>query len=177
LFYDYGVDKTTTELPYRTYYYSEKDKKYDFTTVLYSIEKGPKGAYNYNDFNVTISHMYKETHQKEYKGRYISKINFSDFTTDDDIKLVPNSIVLVHKDKNGNKIQYEEYNHDLDRIPEGKYRNHYYQQIYDPSVLPSEISEYISLEVFINGDKKKIEYNLPIKKALHYTWWDVMMGV
>ena len=69
LFYDYGVDKTATELPYRTYYFGEKDKKYDFTTVLYSIEKEPRGTYNYIDFNVSISHMFKKNTLKRKQGK------------------------------------------------------------------------------------------------------------
>lgn len=177
LFYDYGVDKSKTELPYRTYYYGEKDKKYDFTTVLYSTEKEPRGAYNYIDFNVSISHMNKEHHQNKNYGKYISEIMFSEFTTEDDIQLVPESIVLIHKDKNGNVIPHEDIEHDLNRKPVNKYRRHYYRKVYDPSKLPDEISEDIYLEVIIKGVRKKIEYHLPIEKALHYTWWDVMMGI
>ncbi len=177
LFYDYGVDKSTTILPYRTYYHGEKDKIFDFTSVLFSVVEEPRGAYNYIDFNVSISHMYKQTHQDENKGKYISEIIFSNFTIDDDIQLIPESIVLLHKDKNGKTIQHEKISHDLTRKPEGKYRQHYYRKIYNPGKLPNEISEYICLEVIIKGVKEKIEYHLPIEKVLHYTWWDVMMGV
>ncbi len=177
LFYDYGVDKRTTKLPYRTYYHGEKDKKFDFTTVLFSVEKEPRGAYNYIDFNVSISHMYQEIHQNENKGKYISEIMFSEFTTDDDIQLIANSIILIHKDKKGKTVQHEKIYHDLTRKPEGKYRRHYYRKVYDSDDLPNEILEDIYLEVIVKGVKEQIEYHLPIKKVLHYTWWDVIMGV
>jgi len=102
---------------------------------------------------------------------------FSEFTTDDNIQLIPDSIVLIHKDKSGKTIQHEKIYHDLDRKLEGKYRRHYYRKVYDPNKLPNAISEDIYLEVIIRGVKEKIEYHLPIEKAIHYPWWDVMMGI
>lgn len=83
----------------------------------------------------------------------------------------------MHKDKEGNVIKYNKIEHDLDRKPTGEYRRHYYRKIYDSSNLPKEITEYINVEVVIDGKKEQIEYTLPIIKRLHYTWWDVMMGV
>lgn len=93
LYFDYGVDKDKTDLPYRTYYYGEKDKKHDFTTVLFSVVPKPQGTFNYNDFNISISHMYKEKRGNSNKGKYISEIHFSDFTTEDDIEIKVNSII------------------------------------------------------------------------------------
>jgi len=176
LYYDYGVDKTETKLPYRTYYFGEKDKKYDFTTVLYSVEKEPEGR-NYTDFTISISHMFQEIRKNENKGKYISEIRFSDFTTDDDIQLLPDSIILVHKDKNGIVIPYEMINHDMNKKMDGKYRHHVYRKMYHPDGLSREISEYIYLEVRVKGVKKTIESHFSLQKALHYTWWDVLMGL
>ena len=74
LYYDYGVDKTKTKLPYRTYYFGEKDKEYDFTTVLYSVENEPKGR-NYIGLTISISHMFIQTRENEDKGKYLSLIH------------------------------------------------------------------------------------------------------
>jgi hypothetical protein len=176
LYYDYGVDKTKTKLPYRTYYFGEKDKKYDFTTVLYCGDQEPKGR-NYTGFTISISHMFIETRKNENKGKYISEILFSGSTTNEDIQLLPDSIILVHKDKNGKILPYEKVEHDVRKKPKGKYFRHYYRKVYDPSILSDEITEYISLEVLVKGVKEKIEDRLFIQKALHYTWWEVLMGI
>ena len=77
----------------------------------------------------------------------------------------------------GRTIPFEKVYHDIERKPEGKHRRHFYRQIYDPSGLPDEMVEDIYLEVIIKGVKEKIEYHFKIKKALHYTWWDVIMGI
>lgn len=176
LYYDYGVDKQENKLPYRTYYHNEKDLKYDFETVLYAAAQEPKGP-NYAGFTIRIAHLRKENKRSSDKGKYVSTIWFSDFSADDDIQLIPESIILVHKDNAGEVIQPESVRYDFSQPPEKKYRSHFYQAIYDPKKLTEEVKESVSLEIVIDGQKKKIKYEFPIEKVLHYTLWDMMMGV
>lgn len=176
LYYDYGVNKSDFELPYRSYYYNDKDRKFDFVTVLYTLDSELKGN-NYTKFTVRIDHMRKVNFQEKNKGKYISSLHFSDFTTDDDIQIVPDSIKLVHKTTDGKEINFEKSYSDFSLQPDVKYRSHFLKKIYNPDDLPDKMLEYIYFEVVVDGTNKKIEYELPIEKALHYTKWDVMMGI
>lgn len=176
LYYDYGVDKSVTKLPHRSYYYRDKDRKIDFVTVLYTLDEELAGP-NYTEFTVRITHMQKERFRKKHKGKYLSTIVFGDFTTEDAVRIIPESVRLVHKTRQGKTIPPEKTEYDFSHDPGVKHRSHYYRKVYDPSRLPDELIEFVFLEVLVDGEKKTIEYEFPIKKELHYTCWDVIMGV
>lgn len=176
LYYDYGVDKGDYELPYRSYYYYDKDRKIDFVTVLYTLDKELEGA-NYTKFTVRIAHMEKENFREINKGKYISTIYFSDFTSEDNIQIIPESIKLVHKTLDGRVINCEKMQSDFSQRTDVKYRSYYFRKVYNPDELPKEMIECIFFEVVVDGITEKIEYELPIKKALHYTYWDVMSSI
>lgn len=175
--YDYAVDRRTTSLPYRTYYSTEDGRDYDFHTVVFTLMGDMKGIHNYGTFTVYVSHPHLVLPHREGPGDYAAEIVFSDFTTDDPIELVPDSVNLFLHGKEGQVIPHLSLVNQLADKPQGKYRNHRYRKVYDSKHLPDEITEEITFEVIIGGERKKVEYRLPLKKVRHYSGWDVLMGI
>ncbi len=170
--YDYAVNKSNTDLQYRTYYYGDKNKNYDFYTVLYSRVGDIGKSINYNDFTVYIAHMHYK-HLYEYKGLYVSEITFEH---KDKAAVIIDyaSIKLVHSSINGKSIKPL-------RIESGennsnKYRSSY-KLIFDPKTVPDQLNESIYVEMVVNGEQAVINKKFKIEKTLYYTFWDVLMGV
>jgi len=170
--YNYAVNKSNADLQYRTYYNGDKDKDYDFYTVLYSRVGDIGESINYTDFTVYISHMnYKR--RNKYKDLYVSEIIFDN---KDKAAVIIDyaSIKLVHSSIDGKLIKPL-------RVEPGKnngnkYRSSY-KLIFDPKTLPDQLSESIYVEMVVNGEQTIINKTFKIEKTLHYTFWDVLMGV
>jgi len=170
---DYAVDREQNHLPYRTYYYGDISRQYDFYRVLFSTQQETDFV-NYRGFTV-FSNL--ETDFREaYKNKYIATLNFES-SDEHTIQILPNTIVLEYRSKEGTVIPYDSLENDLSAEPISKYNNEYYKKIYDKSRLPDEVEEYVYAEVMVDGELKIIESTLPLEKVFHYSWFDVMMGV
>lgn len=170
--YDYAVDKSKTDLAYRTYYYGDKNREFDFYTVLY-FRVGEIGtAINYFDFNVHIAHMlYK--HQHKYQGLYVSELVF-DQMNKAKVIIDYSSLKLTHRDSSGNIIIPVKT--ESSPSHSNSHRNSY-KLIYNPDTLPDLITESIYVELSVNGKHVVINASLPIEKTRHYSYWDMLMGV
>ena len=170
---DYAVDREKNNLPYRTYYYNDISKKYDFYRVLFSTKK-ESDFVNYTGVTVVVS--LKTAFREETKNNYVATLNFES-SSDHTIKILFNSIVLEYRSKDGRVIPYVSLENDVSSESINKYNNEYYKKVYDKSTLPDEVEEYVYAEVVVDGELKIIESTLPLKKVFHYSWFDVMMGV
>ena len=103
----------------------------------------------------------------QHKGKYISKLLFSNNRKNDSITIIPESIKLIHKNCKGEVIEHEKLEQDLTC----------YKKIYSPDDLTDKITEHIHVEFLVGNKKEIVEFTLLIQKKLHYTWWDIMMGV
>lgn len=170
--YDYGVNKKNAQLPYRTYYYNDKDKNYDFNTVLYSRAGDIGASRNYVDFNIHIGHLQLDTHRNN-KGMYVSEI-FFDNIQKANVIIDFSSIKLYHYDKQGAVIA--PFKLESQGAVSGMQRP-IFKQVYDPCVLPDAIIETVYIELSVDGKKIVVNERFQIEKTLHYTFWDVLMGV
>jgi len=163
-YYDYGVNKDKYTLPYRTYYYDEKDKKYDFNTVIFSL-KNLEHSNNYTFFNIYISHMVKK------ENSYVSTIRF-DNTKNIKLKIFPDSIKLFHKNDSNKLIRHNEIIKDFNSTYHQSYK-----KTYDEALIKGSLIEVIYFEFELNGKIYIVNKEFLVDKALHYTFWDVLMGV
>jgi len=170
---DYAVDRETNHLPYRTYYYDDISRQYDFYRVLFSTPQETDFV-NYRGFTV-LSNL-ETDFRDEYKNKYIATLNFES-SSEHTIQILPNTIVLEYRSKDGTVIPYDSLENDVSAESISKYNNEYYKKIYDKSRLPDEVEEYVYAEVLVDGELKIIESTLPLEKVFHYSWFDVMMGV
>ena len=166
---DYAVDRETNQLPYRTYYYDDMSKKYDFYRVLFSTQKETKFV-NYTGF--TVMSNLETDFREEYKNKYIATLNFESLS-EHTIQILPNTIVLEYRSKDGTVIPYDS----LDKDVSSELIHKHYKKVYDKSTLPDKVEEYVYVEVVVDGELKIIESTLPLEKVFHYSWFDVMMGV
>ncbi|HNV72927.1 MAG TPA: hypothetical protein PKO06_24675, partial [Candidatus Ozemobacteraceae bacterium] len=111
------------------------------------------------------------------RGKYVSELKFSDFTVDDNIQLLPDTVTLIHKDQQGRIIPHETVSHDLDETPKSRDRLPSYRKVYDAETLPDDITEEIVCEFLIKGTRERVAFTLPIKKVARYSGYDVLMGV
>jgi len=174
--YDYAVNKEKTSLPYRTYYYYDRNKKFDFSTVLFSLQNTQKDFVNYSKFTIYLSHLHKP-YFKNAKGVYVSEIHFQDFTSDDDIQINTESIQLLYKTKDGQVIPSIRTEKIFIPNTKSKYQSRLFRKYYDINDLPKKVIEYVYIKILIDGKSKIIEFTFPVEKAYHYSVWDVMMGV
>ncbi|MCP4260818.1 MAG: hypothetical protein GY774_25320 [Planctomycetes bacterium] len=175
-YYDYAVNRETTSLPYRTYYYSDRNNKNDFSTVLFSLQNTQDEFINYSKFTVYLDHLHKP-YTKNAKGVYTSEIHFQNFTSDDDIKINIESIKLIHKTKKGTLIPAFRTVKLFTPNTKTKYQSRLYRKYYNMNDLPNKIIEYVYVEVLINNEPKIIEFSFPIEKKYHYSAFDIAMGV
>jgi hypothetical protein len=175
--YDYAVDRRTTKLPYRTYYYNDAGRDFDFNTVLFTLMGNMEGIVNYATFTVFVAHPHQEVIPRNNLDDNLAEIVFTNFTVDDPIEMVPDSVALTLRRMDGQVIPHRAIINELADKPQSKHRTHRYRKVYEKKHLPDEIIEEISFEVIIGGEKKRLEYQFPLKKVPHYSAWDVLMGV
>lgn len=164
-YYDYGVDTEKSNLPYRTYYYGERNEKYDFNTVIFS-SKDLNKSINYSFFNIFISHLVID------KNSYISTLIF-DNIKNTKLKIFPNSIKLVHTDNSGKLLKHNEI---IKKFNE-KACTGTYTKKYNKDSIPSKLIEYIYFEFELDGQKHIIDKKFIIEKVAHYTFFDILMGM
>ena len=175
-YYNYAVNTEETSLPYRTYYYYEKNKKFDFSTVLFSLQNTQKDSTNYSKFTVYLSHLHKP-YNKNAKGVYVSEIHFQNFTSDDDIQINVDSIKMLYTTKDGKVIPSIRTEKNFIPNTQSKYQSRSLRKYYNINNLPNKVIEYVYIEVLIDGKSKIIEFTFPVEKAYHYSAFDVAMGV
>jgi hypothetical protein len=90
---------------------------------------------------------------------------------------IDNATKILHMDSEGNVIKHKGIEHNFNKKPYYKHFGYYYTKIYEPNKLPDKINEYVSFEIIKDGVSRRYEYSFPIEKVLHYTFWDIMMGV
>lgn len=171
LYYDYAVDKTQITLPYRTYYYYDSIDHLDndFTTVLYSKDLD-HSDFNYTDFTVYINHLQQDS--REANDQRISEICFSNY---DKTSLSLLTIDLSYKNS-ADQIVKPLKQHDIQGFDKNLVEC--FRQIYtDDAQLTNKMSETINLTMRVDGKIIQIHQTYPIRKALHYTFWDIAMGV
>lgn len=171
LYYDYAVDKTKINLPYRTYYYDDSidHPNHDFTTVLYSQDLD-HSDFNYSDFTVYIEHLQKPSQHD--KAERFSRICFEQY---DKTSLTLLHINLSYKNSDGHMVKPLEQ-HDIQGFDK-ELVECFYQVYADDEQLTDKMSETVTLTMQIDGKKIAIHQTYPIRKALHYTFWDIMLGV
>lgn len=98
------------------------------------------------------------------------------YDDDVEVKLLPDTIKLIHMTEERKIIPSKAVSHNLDKWPSGKIEFKYIK-IYEPKLLPKKIIESIYLEIIVDGKKVKIEYEFPIEKKLEGTFWDAMKGI
>ncbi len=172
LYFDYAVDRESMDLPYETYYPTERGKRYDFHTVLYSESENEEEPIDYSSFAIYLTHL-NRNFKGENKGDYTSRLSFQN-VKDTDVKVDYSTIRLIHKDANGNIIPEISSSSTYENK---EYVNHMYAKVYDKNKLTNLITEYVYVEIESKGKRKVVEFTFPIKKKYHYSFWDVMMGV
>jgi hypothetical protein len=176
LFYDYGVDRNKVELDYPAYYFHGRSNDIIFYPVLYSEQKELGSSRNYTKFTVYTNNIQKGLVGSD-KGSWVSSLNFSLGSKESEIKILADTVKIVHKDGNGSLIpEIKESNNINECISKG-WHECTYSKMYGQKTLPKVIHQYISFEVVVNGRKIKIEKTYPIELKYHYSRWDVMMGV
>ncbi|MCP4613993.1 MAG: hypothetical protein GY845_35350 [Planctomycetes bacterium] len=177
-YYNYAVNTEETSLPYRTYYYFdyERNKEFDFSTVLFSLQNTQKDFTNYSSFTVYLSHLHRP-YNKNTKGVYVSEIHFQNFSSDDDIQINVESIKLLYKTKDGEVIPSIRTEKDFIPNTKSKGQSRLFSKYYDINCMPNKVIEYVYIEVLIDGKSKIIEFTFPVEKTYHYSAFDVAMGV
>ena len=179
--YSWWVNREKYALPFRSYYYDNRDDKVDFDTVLvsrFSKNKDEKNFINYNWFTVYVSHMKKmesPVGDPDDWWKYMSTIEFQNYS-DKKIQILSETIQLIHKDVHGNEVSYEiieETNFDKELI---EWMRQFYEKKYSQK-LPRKMQEYIYFEAIIDRKREKFEFNFPIEFSYDYNWWDVLSWI
>lgn len=168
---DYAVDKTKVNLPYRTYYYSDsiKNSNVDFTTVIYSQDKDIQNQTNYTNFTIYINHLNRDIH-----GRYDYRTSEICFDDPKNIDLNIESIQLTYQNANAQEVPF---------IIQAPIKNpnsgliECFRQSYTDDQLTKTMTEHIFIKFKVNNKSVTIQQTYPLKKVLHYTLWEVLMGV
>jgi len=171
---NYAINTNTTDLEYRTYYYGDKDREFDFHTVLYSHKGKIDNFTNYIGFVVRIDHLHRDYHARNSEYLY-SKIRFQGIR-DVDLKINYSSIKISHTDSNGNIIPSLRINSGENSNNKSDYAS-VYSTVYSTIDFPEKVTEHIYVEFTVNEKKVIIETAYPIEKVPHYSTWDALMGV
>jgi hypothetical protein len=176
--YEYAVDRNAVKLECRTFYYDERDKRFDFYTVLYTEQDCSQQFINYPPFTVYVNHLalpYSEGYRQfvstlhfEFRDRQKHVVDVQRHAVD----VLMESIRLSHTTEAGVLLRA-----DSTAIRETPYEIEYQKMYSKNRPLPNRLIEHIYFQIRVEGRLVTVEKEYPIVKAPSYTLWDVLMGV
>ncbi|USO06306.1 MAG: hypothetical protein H6859_03710 [Rhodospirillales bacterium] len=169
-YYDYGINKNKTDLPYPSYFY-EDNLQHDFSTVLHTRT----GTFNKQyDALIYMQHMDSPV-SGALKNTRLSKVIFNTYQSK--ISSVEN-ITLEHRTPEGRLIPPLKNNlKEFKSCIIGANQICYYEQVYNDSNLPHDMIENVIIDFTANGKKHHISKTYLIERAYHFSFWDILMGV
>jgi|GEM_PF-3878224 len=174
-YYGYALNIKKYKEEYKSPYETEKNKKYQFEIILFKDKNIIK------NFEIILTHCWYNINKKEYDSHIC--INY--YKPDKKIKININKIKLIHIYNNAELKLKKANMTNLDKIENGFLiinkdimGSFYYYKFYDIKSIPKKsIIEKIYLEFEIDNKIYKIEKTFNLDYKLHYTWFDLVMGI
>ena len=170
--HEYAVDKETVNLACRTYYFLDKNLRFDFHTVLYTEQDCNKPFHNYVRFTVYIDHPTK--HSTENEKYYTATMHFVyPIAEKRSTEIIKKSIRLSYTTEAGEILPPADPVNICDCVYEFTFTKKFSKQ----PEFSEKIIEHIYFELLVDGKIVKVKKDYPLSRVPHWNLWDALMGV
>jgi hypothetical protein len=177
--HEYAVDREAVQLECRTYYYADRDKRYDFDTVLYTAQDCAQPCVNFPPPTIYISHLaFPIPADRDNRGKLVSTLYFEvnafppGTQPQHVVEVLTESIRLSHRTESGIVIRPDA------TVVRATAFGIEYEQTYPRSgPLSDRLIENIHFEIVVDGKRLTVEREYSIVRAPHYTPFDVLSSV